>query len=62
MWSFLLVLSGIVDIGIGFFVLAGVISIRGSASTVFIVCLTTGLFYFSLGIALALIKMRRQKN
>ena len=59
-WSFLLVLSGLVDIIIGILVLTGVITTRSSGFPVFIVCLATGLLYFSAGLAIAIFGRRKR--
>ncbi len=61
-WSFLLVVSGIVDIGIGCCILSGIISVEGSALTIFLICLGIGLIYLAGGFAIAMVKNRSQKD
>jgi hypothetical protein len=60
-WSFLLVLSGVVDIAVGIFVLTGAMRVKGSSFPVFIVCFVTGFIYLSAGLAIAVFKMRKEK-
>jgi hypothetical protein len=53
-------LSGAIDIAIGILFLTGVIDVKGSRTLVFIICLAVGLLYFSLGIFLAVIQLKKQ--
>jgi hypothetical protein len=55
-----LIISGIVDIGIGLLILHGALSVSRSQTQIFIICLAVGLFYVSLGLVLALVKMKKQ--
>ena len=59
-WSFLLILSGIVDIVLGILFLTGIISVKGGSSfLVFIICLITGLVYFLGGLSIAIIQRKK---
>jgi hypothetical protein len=55
-----LIISGIADIGIGLLIFNGALSVNRSQTQIFIICLAVGLFYISLGLVLALIKMKKQ--
>jgi hypothetical protein len=61
-WSFLLILSGIVDITIGILVLAGTISVKGSSLPVFLICLFIGLIYLAAGFAIAIVNAKKQRE
>jgi hypothetical protein len=55
-----LIISGIVDIGIGLLILTSTLSINKSHANVFIVCLAIGSLYLLLGLGFALIKIKKQ--
>jgi|GEM_PF-3206000 len=59
-WSFLLILSGIVDIVIGLFVLTDLISVRNYSTLLFIICLIIGLVYITAGLVIALVSIRKK--
>jgi hypothetical protein len=61
-WSFLLILSGIVDIGIGILILTGVIQAEDSTFTLFLVCLIIGLVYLAAGLLIAILKSSKQTD
>lgn len=61
-WSFLLILSGIVDIAIGVFVLTGVLPVKNHQFLIFIICLIIGMVYLAGGFTIALVKMRKTKD
>jgi hypothetical protein len=61
-WSFLLVLSSIVDIAIGFMILTGIISVKDHALTAFIICLVIGLIYLAAGLTIAIVKCSKQTD
>lgn len=62
-WSFLLVLSGVVDIGIGvILVFTDGKSFSGPPLPVFVICFITGAVYLSLGIVIALVRLRRKRK
>jgi hypothetical protein len=58
-WSFLLILSGIVDTAIGICVLTGIISVRNSPVPILIICFAIGFIYFAAGLAIAVIKRKK---
>jgi hypothetical protein len=55
-----LIISGIVDIGIGLLILTSTLSVNKSHANVFIVCLAIGSLYLLLGLGFALIKIKKQ--
>ena len=59
-WSFLLVLSGIADIIIGFLVLTDIIHVEDSPFPAYIICFIISAIYLVAGIILAIIKMRKK--
>jgi hypothetical protein len=59
-WSFLLVLSGIVDIAIGLSILTGLIAVKNSPFSISIVCFVIGVIYLAAGLAIALFKIKKQ--
>ena len=61
-WSFLLVLSGIVDVVIGLLVLFDVIQVVEHSFLAAIFCFVVGAIYFSGGVIIALVKMRKKKS
>ncbi len=61
-WSFLLVLSGVVDIAIGLVCLSGAIEVKGSPVTICAICFGMGAVYLALGVLIAVLRMRRQKG
>ena len=62
-WSFLLILSGIVDIGLGVVSSAtGVLAITNSSWSTPAVCYTVGSVYLAAGITIAVIQKRKHKN
>ncbi|OGO01330.1 MAG: hypothetical protein A2Y90_02695 [Chloroflexi bacterium RBG_13_52_12] len=59
-WSFLLTLSGIVDIAVGVLFLVGVFSVKnGSPMMLFLICLIIGLVYFSGGVSIAIVQRKK---
>jgi hypothetical protein len=60
--SFLLILSGIVDIAIGVLILTGAISVKGHTLAVLIICFVIGFIYFAAGLAIAIVTMKRRKD
>jgi hypothetical protein len=57
------VLSGMVDIAFGLVLLfTDALHIENSPFPVYVICLIIGLLYFSLGILIAIMKMRKQKK
>lgn len=62
-WSFLLILSGFVDIGIGLvLVFTDGKSFSGPPLPVYAICFITGAIYLSLGIVIALVRLRRKRK
>ena len=61
-WSFLLILSGVIDMAIGVLVVTGAIFVRSSTVPVIIVCFGIGLVYLAAGLAIAIVRMKRQKK
>ena len=61
-WSFLLTLSGIIDIIIGLLVLTGIIPVDEHSVMVSIICFAVGLLYLSGGIAIAVVKVKKKDN
>jgi len=61
-WSFLLTLSGIVDIAIGIFVLTNIISVDSHSFLVSIICFIIGIIYLTGGFIIAMVKMKKQKD
>ena len=59
-WSFLLVLSGIVDIAIGIFIFTGLFPVRNSSALILIICLIIGLVYIAAGLAIALVSIKKK--
>lgn len=58
--SFLLTLSGIVDIAVGVLFLVGVFSVKNcSPVTLFLICLIIGLIYFTGGISIAVVQSKK---
>jgi hypothetical protein len=63
LWSFLFVLSGIVDMIIAVILLLGDwLDPDKPKLTVFIICFAVGVAYFTIGIIIALVFSKRQKN
>jgi hypothetical protein len=60
-WSFLLTLSGIVDIAIGIVILTGTLPVKNSPLPIFIICFVTGMVYLGAGLAIAALTMRKKK-
>lgn len=60
-WSFLLTLSGIIDVMIGFLVMFDVIHVEEHATLAYVICFGVGSLYFVGGILIAVFKMRREK-
>jgi hypothetical protein len=62
-WSFLFVLSGFVDLGIGVVsYLTGTFTAKNSPLPTFTICFMIGGVYLSAGISLAIVKMRRHNS
>ena len=62
-WSFLLILAGIVDIGIGVLsYFSGILAVRDSPLSTFLICLIVGSIYFAAGLAVAVVKYKKRKH
>jgi hypothetical protein len=62
-WSFLFVLSGLVDLGIGVVsYLTGTLTAKNSPLPTFAICFIVGGVYLSVGISIAIVKMRRHTS
>ncbi len=61
-WSFLLVLSGVVDIAIGLGLAFTGVTFTGPQLPVFAICLITGAVYLSLGIVIAVVGRRKKRK
>jgi hypothetical protein len=63
LWSFLFVLSGIVDMLIAVVLLfSDWLDPDEPKITVFIICFAVGIVYFAIGVIIALVYSRRQEN
>jgi len=61
-WSFLLVLSAIVDIGLGLvFYFSDALTIENSPLPVSAICFIVGAFYLALAVIVALVKKKKHK-
>ncbi len=60
-WSFLLILSGIIDLVIGTLVITDTIHVTEHAFIAAVVAFGVGTLYLAGGIAIAVVKMRREK-
>ena len=59
-WSFLFLLSGLVDLGIGVVsYLTGALAAKNSPVPTFVICFIIGGIYISVGLSLAVIKLRK---
>jgi hypothetical protein len=58
-WSFLLVLSGLIDIALGLLFAIGVFSVRESPAPIFVICFIIGSIYLAAGIAIGIAKKRK---
>jgi hypothetical protein len=62
-WSFLFVLSGLVDLGIGVVsYLTGALATRNSPLPTFVICFIVGGVYLSVGLTIAIVKIRRHPS
>ena len=62
-WSFLFILSGLVDLGIGVVsYLTGALTVRNSPLPTFAICFIVGGVYFSIGLTIAIVSMRRRNS
>jgi len=62
-WSFLFVLSGLVDLGIGVVsYLTGTLTAKNSPLPTFTICFIIGGVYISIGLSIAIVKMRRHTS
>jgi len=61
-WSFLLILSGIIDSVIGIFVLTDIISVEDSSFPTYVICFIIGFIYLTAGLIIAIVKMRKEKD
>ncbi len=60
--SFLLTLAGIVDIGIGVFIVLDIIPVEASSLILsYIFCFAIGSIYFAAGIMIAMVKLKKEK-
>jgi len=60
-WSFILVLSGVVDAGIGLTVFFTGVSFKGRPPLpVFAICLAVGAFYLVAGVIVGLVTLKRR--
>jgi len=61
-WSFLLILSAIVDIAIGVIILTDVLPVKGSPLPISLVCFAIGLIYLAAGLGIAITRLRKKEN
>jgi hypothetical protein len=61
-WSFLLVLSGIIDIILGLLFAIGVFSVRESPLPISIICFIIGFIYLAAGISIGVAKKRKSSQ
>lgn len=61
-WSFLLSLSGIIDIIIGILVLVDVIPVTEHSFMVSVICFVVGMIYLSGGLIIAVRRIKKEKN
>lgn len=62
-WSFLFVLSGLVDLGIGVVsCFTGALAVSNSPLPTFAICFIVGGVYLSVGFTIAIVRMRRHPS
>lgn len=61
-WSFLLILSGIIDLIIGTLVITDIIHVTEHAFLAAVVAFGVGLLYLAGGLVIAWVKMRKEKT